>query len=341
MTRQHRIWIFVALGILLSACSGPTAPTPSANKNPTPDTPRKSGTIRFSIQGAANVTDVPWLMALDLLKEQGYTIEQVSLSSADLITAALIRGDIDVGSASTNFTWTAIAKGAGIRTIVGRANMTYILVARQNILTCRDLNDKTLAFSSRQAVGYIMYEKYLAQNCPGVVPKIILMSESKNRVAALIANEVDGAYLEVEDWVNLQRQSPGKFHVLIDFAKEFPEIQYSIYSMRQEWAQQHPEAVKDYIAALITSDRQVMSNPQALQDGIVKYLSLDPTRAQELGAAYIAAGTWDLNGGLNNNNLQKTLDFMVSSGSVPPNIPVEKVADLTYLNAVLDRIGRK
>jgi NitT/TauT family transport system substrate-binding protein len=287
------------------------------------------------------VVDIPALMALDSLKEQGYTVQVVTLASADLINEALIRGDIEVGSASTSFAISAIAKGADLRMIVGRANMTFNLITQSRILTCRDLTGKALSFSSRQAVGYIMYDAYLKQHCAGVAPQIVLTSESQNRVAALTANQVDGAYLELEDWVTLQRRAPGKFHILLDFAKEFPQVQYTALSIRREWAKQNPETVKDYVLALLTAERTVMSVPGALQDGIVKYLSRDSAQAQELAAAYISAGAWDVNGGLTRDNLGTTLEFLASSGLVPQDTKVDNVADLSYLNAVLDKIGRK
>jgi ABC-type nitrate/sulfonate/bicarbonate transport system substrate-binding protein len=332
--------VMVCLGMLLVACAEQPSVGAVPKNAPAIDAARQLGTIRFSLQGTANVPDIPWLMALDSLKEQGYIIELINLTSADLITGALIRSDIEVGAASTSFSWSAIAKGADIRTIVGRVNMTFSLVTKQTLLTCQDLDGKILAFSSKQAVGYLMFEKYLKQHCLGIAPQIILMSESKNRVAGLLANEIDGAYLEIEDWVSLKRESP-KFHILIDFAKEFPEVQYSTFSVRHEWAQQNPGIVKDYIRALILANRRIMVNAKSLEDGIVKYLSLDRVQAQALATAYIAAGVWDINGGLTQDNLQKTMEFMASSGSVPQGLQVGRVANLAFLNTVLDEIGRK
>jgi hypothetical protein len=39
--------------------------------------------------------------------------------------------------------------------------------------------------------------------------------------------------------------------------------------------------------------------------------------------------------------LQDTIDFLVDTGAMEPGLKVEDVADLSYLNAVLDEIGRE
>ena len=55
--------------------------------------PRKSGTFRFSLHDTTDVKDVPWLMALDALEEQGYTTEVVSFGKSSLIGYRCYRKD--------------------------------------------------------------------------------------------------------------------------------------------------------------------------------------------------------------------------------------------------------
>lgn len=333
--------VLILTGGIVAACSfqAPTVASPKAA--PSTTAARKSGTIRFSLHNSADVNDVPWLMALDSLKEQGYTIKVTSFAKSSLIPPALHQGDIDVAAANTTVTWAAIDQGADIRTVVARIRMSFRFITEEGIQSCRDLDGKAVAFSTRQSVGYVMFEEYLNQNCPGVMPEVILISESRNRVVALQVGEVEGAYLQLEDWLQLQKMAPGEFRVLIDFAQEFPQVELNTFSVRREWAEQNEETLKDYIRALLMAQRQVIEDPQLLRDGIVKYLSFDTAQAQELADVYLAAKIWDPNGGVTSENVQSTLELLSDAGILPASLKVEDVADLSYLNAVLDEIGRQ
>jgi ABC-type nitrate/sulfonate/bicarbonate transport system substrate-binding protein len=301
----------------------------------------KSGTIRFSLLDSTDVKDVPLLMALDALEEQGYTTEVVSFAKTSLIPPALIREDIDVASVSTTLGWAAIAQGADIATVAGRVNTSFFLVANMDVQSCSDLEGKILTFATRQSVGYVMFEEYLDQNCAATTPEILLISGSANRVAGLELGEVDGAYLELEHWLRLQEIAPGEFHVLIDFAKEFPEVRISTYSVRRKWAEENREQVEDFARALLVAHRSVIADPHLLRDAIVKYLSIDAARAQELAEAYLLEEIWDPNGQLSSEQVQATLDFLSAADMLPADLKVEDVADLSYFNAVLDEIGRQ
>jgi ABC-type nitrate/sulfonate/bicarbonate transport system substrate-binding protein len=288
-----------------------------------------------------DVKDVPWLMALDVLREMGYTVELTAFAKSSLIPPALLHGDIDVGSANTTLVWAAIEKGADIRTVAGRANVGFYLVATQEIRDCRDLDKKVITFSTRQSIGYVMFEKYLNRHCPGVTPEVLMIDGSENRVVALQVREVVAAYVEIEEWYQLQQAAPGEFHVLIDFGREFPQVQMLTFTVRREWADENSEMLNDFIRALLEAKRHVIEYPQFLQDMIAKYQSLDADKAKDLAEVYLEAVIWDPNGGITQENIQYTLDFLIQGEILSSGLGVEEVADLSYLNAVLDDIGRQ
>lgn len=303
--------------------------------------PAKSGTIRFSLLDSADVKDVPLLMALDSLEKQGYTTEVVNFGKSSLIPSALAEGDIDVASISTTLGWMATTQGADIATVVGRVNSSFVLVTRTDVRSCSDLDGQALSFASRQSVGYVMFEEYLEQNCPGTTPEILLISGSSNRVAGLESGEVDGAYLELEHWLRLQEIAPGQFHVLVDFATEFPDVLIETYCVRPTWAEENREQVEDFVRALLVAHRSVIADPQLLSDGIVSYLSIEAGQAEALAEAYLQRGMWDPSGQVNEENIQATLDFLSAADMLPADLKVEDVADLSYLDAVLREMGRQ
>jgi ABC-type nitrate/sulfonate/bicarbonate transport system substrate-binding protein len=301
----------------------------------------KAGTIRVSMNGAPNAKDIPRLMAIDSLKEQGYDVEVTTFAQSALVPVAMQRGDIDIGDVTTNLAWTAIAKGTDIRSVVGEANMTFQLVTKQNIQSCQDLGSRTLAFSTRQAVGFVMFQDYVNRSCPGTSPQILLIADSSNRMASLESGKVDGAYLEIEDWLRLEREAPGKYRDAVDFGKEFPNVEYSTFTVRKGWAQQNPEVVKDYIRALLSAYRRLVGHPDEMQNELEKYIPADSAVAQEWANTFASSSVWDVNGALTEQNIQSTIDYLASKGSLPTGVKGSDVADLSYLNAVLDEIGRQ
>jgi ABC-type nitrate/sulfonate/bicarbonate transport system substrate-binding protein len=280
-------------------------------------------------------------MALDSLEEQGYTVEIVNFARSDLIVEALQRGDLDVGVVNPNVVWVAISRGADLRTISSKTNATYRVVARREIRACHDLDGRSVAFNTTQATNKAMFDAYVRRRCPSITPRIVVIGDSANRLVALQAGEIDSAMLEVEEWLYLEDRAPGRFHVVADVAQEFSDIRTSSLAVRTEWAKQNPEKVKDFLRTLLTMYRHVVENPHVAQEESVRRLSLDAASAKRLTDAFLASNVWDVNGSLTEANVQTTIDFLAREGSVPAGLKAEDVADLTYLNAVLDEIGRR
>ena len=67
-------------GVFLSACSRGTV-SPSVPNLQTIPVQKKSGTIRFGTFSTPNASSMSWLMALEKLKEEGYTVETTVFAS--------------------------------------------------------------------------------------------------------------------------------------------------------------------------------------------------------------------------------------------------------------------
>ncbi len=303
--------------------------------------PGKLATLRYFDLINLDVRDVPLLMAFDALEAQGYQVEKTYLASSTLIADALARGDADIGMLNNQTMWIAISKGASVRTLAQFTASTSVLAGKQEIASVAELSNRRVAMPAARGLATALFDLFLKQKHPGVTPQMLVIPESAGRVAALLAGEIDASNLPGEELLKLQREAPGKFHALISYAHEFPEVQIDGLHVRRSWAEEHPQAVKDFLRALLNAHRQVTANPQLLYDESVKRLRLDPATAKAVCDAHLQMGIWHANGGLTVENVQYTLDFLTNIAALQPGVKVEDVADLSYLRAVLDELGQK
>lgn len=314
-------------------CAGRPAPSTQAS--------RKPGTLRFFDLINLDVRDVPLLLALDDLAARGYTVEKTYMASSALIADALARGQADIGLLNSQTMWMAIAKGAPVRTIAQFTAPTTVLAAKTEIRSCRDLDGKRLALAATRGLNPALLDLYFKRNCPGIHPQFLVIFESTGRAAALLAGEIDAVLMPGEELLKLQLEAPGKFHAIMSYAWEFPELRIDGLHVRRQWAEQNPEGVKDFLRALLRAQRRVTADPRMLYAESVKRLSLDPATAKLVGEDHLRMNIWDPNGGLTPKSVRDTINFLAGIAALPPGLKVEDVADLSYLNAVLDEIGRQ
>jgi NitT/TauT family transport system substrate-binding protein len=340
MAFSRKRWAAALLLVLAGlACGGCSRRPPAPGSNT--QARLKSGRLRFFDLPNVDVRDVPLLMALDDLAAQGYTVEKTNMASGALIADALARGDADIGLVNSQTMWIAIAKGAPVRTIAEFTNPTTLLVARAEIRSCRDLHGKRLGVATTGGLSPLLFRLHLSKNCPGTEPRFFVIVESAGRAAALLAGEIDALIAPGEEFVKLQREAPGKFHALISWAEEFPDVLIDCLHVRRQWAEQNRERVKDFLRALLRAERRVVSTPGLLVDESVKRLGLDRATAEAVSQAHLRMAIWDPNGGPATQDVQGTIDLLTEMASLPRGLRASDVADLSYLNEVLDEIGHR
>lgn len=315
------------LSILLGAC---TAPPPAETK-----------TLLFDLPFEGDVIDIPLVMAAEALEEQGYVIQDVDFSAVDPTTVlAMEQGDVDICSMSNQLAWSAIGKGAQLITFLDMAPTQFIMVAKKEIRTCADLDGRPVAISAVSSVSGAMFNVYIERNCPNSKPDLLIVKQTGGRLAALLSGEVDAATIDLQDLSYVERERPGEYHALIVFADEFPGLQTTSYLTRRDFAEQHPEVVRDVIRSVFAA-RRSLQDPQVLSAAIIKYLEIEPDEAQQLADLYLGRGTWDVRGEYTLEKVQATMDFLKEYGDLAPGVEPEDVADLSYYEAVLDEIGRQ
>ncbi len=327
---------FVLLAALLVGCAGSVAPVVTNTAESV-----NMGTIRFALADAPSTRDIPLLMALDLLEQEGYTIERMIFAETEMTLEALARGDADMASSGLTAAWTAISNGAAIHSVVGRTKYSFGILTRKDIETCADLDGQPFAMRTTTGINPAMLTKYVENHCPGITLNPVVIGSSESRRAAMLSGEIGASFLEPDDLLEMEKESPGQFHMLVNLGNEFPGLIFNVVSVGKAWGEQHPELVQAFIRALLTSIRSINTDSKVLEDNLVQRLSMAPDEAQETAAVYLNPSVWDNNGSMTTETVQFNIDFLEAAEAIPPGLTVEDLVDLSYLNAVLDDIGRQ
>lgn len=331
----------ILLTMFLFGCAAPTTPVTPLPTATAAVAAKKTGTIRFADLSNIDVRDIPILLALDDLKVQGYDVQVIYLAENPQIVELLARGDAEIASVNNQTMWAGIAKGADVRTISESLGSASALLTRSDMKTCADLDGKRVAVPSPTTLTARLLNKYLQDNCPSAKPEFLTVQANDARNAGLLKGELDAALVQSEAFQKVDQAAPGKFHLLLRVPKAFPQVRIEGLHARRTWAEQNPEIVKDFIKAVLLSNRRVQQNPDLLVSEAVKRLKLDPATAKQIADEYLQTNLWDANGAMTKENLQTTLDFLRQNELLATDLQVDQVSDLQYLNAVLDEIGRK
>ena len=332
MTRAQRT-VGLALVVTLMTLTACNTERPAA-------TPARLS-IRLALGTYGGVDWVPTLMALEMLAKMGYDVQHTNYAQTELIVEALARGDADFGGASSRSLWAAVSKGANVMTIMEQMANEWQIYAIPEIQTCADLDGRRLAQHSESSAGKAMTDAYIAANCPGIEPQLLIIPGSENRAAALIASEIDATPLAIADVLQLEREAPRRFHTLTNFAVDLPDLLTILIDVNGDFAARHPQAVRDFIKAMLIAHRQIQDEPGAFEAAALRLSVADPQIVPDILDSYLAIDAFDANGGLTAEAVQYSLDYYVESQQLEPGLTVADVADFSYLEDVLDEIGRR
>lgn len=301
--------------------------------------PPESGPVRAlhaAYPSEADLGDVPSLMALDLLAEQGYEVTTTFFSGTDLAAEALSRGDAQVGAGSVEVFWSAVEQGADIVTIMEQVRNTWTLVSTNAIEQCADIDGKRLALTSEGSGSAALTRAYIDRYCPGTEYEVVLISGSSNRAAALLAGQVDVTPLELIDAQRIEQEAPGQVRVLARFADELPDMMVTGIYANREFAEANPSVVEDYLRAVLNIHQQIEDNPDLLVQRAAEVLGQDPAELTPIIQAHLDFDAWPTDGGLTGERFGNSLAFYLDTGDLSTGLTPGDIADERYLQAVLD-----
>jgi NitT/TauT family transport system substrate-binding protein len=176
-----------------------------------------------------------------------------------------------------------------------------------------------------------------------ITPNWMIIPGSDVRAEALMRGQLDATPAEIADVLNILHVKPGQFHVLISYAKVFPQLIGTIYFARADYLQKNSPLVETVLEAILQSNRAVDSRPALVKENAQRLLpEIKPELIDATAATYKELRIWDINGGASKDRGEASIKFFEESGLLKKDaVTFQQAFDTGPLEKVLKKIGRK
>lgn len=290
------------------------------------------------------VVNLPMIVGLRLLeKEDGIKVTVRDLRSPEAVMLAVIEGQGQVATGFAPF-YPAVEKGAPVKGVLELSRPEFVVMAKKEIASVKELNGVRLASHSPKATVQSLLEFYLKTQ-PGVQPNVVFIPEgSPARAEALLRGAVDAAAFDLTAAQVVNERAPGKFHVLVDFTDQ--PVSSSSLVVNGAFAKSKPELVQKLVRRMVESYRQGARDPKfwVRQRGET-LKEVDDAKLE--GQLRALVKIFDLNGGLDRMRgpgAVENLSFQVATGNLSAPVSKwkpEQFFDTAPLEAVLKDLGRR
>jgi NitT/TauT family transport system substrate-binding protein len=297
--------------------------------------------VRFAYPSSADVGDIPSLLAWEQLKKRGIEVVPTFFPKTDLAVQAVVAGEADIGSAAGIAVVKAVESGMNIRIIAEQVRNEWQLVTPVSLKDPKQLDRKRVGYHAPVTVTEALV-KWMAQHYK-ITPNWMIIPGSEVRAEALMRGQLDATPAEIGDVLNILNAKPGQFHVLISYAKTFPQLIGSMYFARADYVQKNGPVVDAVIEAVLQAHRSAEEKPASIKQNALRLLpETKPELIDAIAATYKELRIWDVNGGAGRERGDASIKFFEESGLLKKDaVSFKQSFETGPLDRVLQKIGRK
>ncbi len=297
--------------------------------------------VRFAYPSSADMGDVPSLLAWEQLKKQGIEVVPTFFPKTDLAVQAVVAGEADIGSAAGIAVVKAVESGMNIRVIGEQVRNEWQLVTPVSLKDPKQLDGKRVGYHAPITVNEALV-KWMAQHYK-ITPNWMIIPGSEVRAEALMRGQLDATPAEIGDVLNILNAKPGQFHVMISYAKTFPQLIGSMYFARADYVQKNGAIVESVLEAILRAHRNAEERPASVRENALRLLpETKPELVDAIAGTYRELKIWDVNGGAGRERGDASIKFFEESGLLKKNaVTFKQSFETGPLDKVLKKIGRK
>jgi len=297
--------------------------------------------VRFAYPSSADMGDVPSLLAWEQLKKQGIEVVPTFFPRTDLAVQAVVAGEADIGTAAGIAVVKAVESGMNVRVIGEQVRNEWQLVTPVSFKDPKQLDGKRVGYHAPITVTEALV-KWMAQHYK-ITPNWLIIPGSDVRAEALMRNQLDATPAEIVDVLNILNAKPGQFHVLISYAKIFPQLIGSMFFARTDYLQKESAVVDSVMEAVLRAHRSAEERPAAVKENALRLLpETKPELIDAIAGNYKELRIWDVNGGAGKERGEASIKFFEDAGLLKKGaVTFSQAFDTGPLDRVIKKLGRK
>jgi ABC-type nitrate/sulfonate/bicarbonate transport system substrate-binding protein len=294
--------------------------------------------IKLGHPSTISLYDMPAVLTQERLNKNGWNVKSVEFTRTDLNVQALAQGTIQVANSQVMDPVRAIQKGAKLFFLMENNGGEFVMIAKKEIKDCKETDGKRFAIHGEASTTSLAVKLWLLNECK-VNPKIVVIPGGENRIVALQNNQIDATLVQLGDWLNLDSQAPGRFHIIR--TGNLFNISGASFWANGEWLRKNEEVATAYIAELLKTFRMVHANPKILEPAVAKHLPDMPKHiiAPAIKAYIEIVRAWPQNGG-DTSILDDTVKFFTENGELKSAVNTKEIVDSKILAGALSKVGK-
>jgi NitT/TauT family transport system substrate-binding protein len=279
--------------------------------------------------------------SLGYYKRHGVKVTIVALEGTPQAVAALNAGDVDVADISIDSALRL--RGANKVALKGVVSSTlgppYLIAAKEDVKAPADLVGRTFAIADNGSLDHNLTRAVLGTlGIDPDGPQFVAIGAPSVRVQALAAGKVDATTVSYGSFLPVS-QTPG-LHIILqpeDFFAAAPIQSKFVVALEPTIAAKH-DAIQRFVEALVDISRSFDGDAASWVKAMTT--ARDDLSAKQLeDTSRFLTGRWCVNGCLNPEDIQKTIDFIYKNpdfGDVPAVASTDMIDESFVTNSIKD-----
>jgi NitT/TauT family transport system substrate-binding protein len=321
MRKTWRIPAIAACAALaVAACGGGGSAPPSTSGG-------SGGTTTLNVQETAGVPSafVAFGVSKGFFDKQGLKIKLQSSQGGATTVPSLVSGKIQVAGSNVVSLLIAASKGLPVEAIApgtsahgaGQKDFGALMVPKDSpIRDVKQLGGKTVAVNTLNNIAEVVVKASLQK--AGVDPAKVKLREIDfpEMAPALAKHDVDAGFL-IEPFVTIAKQA-GDRVIDYSYVTTEPNLQVGAYAVSRKFAEQSPDAVKRYRAAVGDTARYLMAHQSEFRTFLAERAKTPAKLAKTMQLPTFTTT-------LNTASLQHTAGLVQQFGLVKDKVQVDKL----------------
>lgn len=275
-----------------------------------------------------------------IFKKNGLNVtEFMQLKGGPLATTAVVSGQADVTATDVEGIVQATKAGYPVRAVSSPSvKLTYIVAARKEIKSFKDLKGKPFAVSRAGALSqYVTFPFLAREGLSKTDVQWLSVGGSKDRLLALKADRVKAAVLYIDNAMEL-RGDPD-IHFIGEISELLPLYPHELLLVRQDDIDKRPEKVIRIVQSIMEACRFLNTHREESIEVFIKYTGAERALAEETYDQLHKVKAWGVNGGMTNEMLEAAVDLSIQNGALEGRVPLSQFADFSFQAEALKRMG--